>query len=229
MGNFLARLTADVALGAFYFVVTALVAYGLATAGLYLFPDPWDNSLGPDAHYIILAGSSLLAFVIFQFRREKSLRGRGSLDEVRKNSVRFVIDSSPNAQEMRNAVPSLPAPRSHGEKLYEERPSDYWANIIADIVIRLGYFSVVAFLLLYRHLWLEYRMHHPGMYPRHFGPFEVAEEIQHAYGAWDGQSIPGYLILPVIAGGLAALLCPWMKKRSYRAGRNLPWRKPRLK
>lgn len=87
-GDFWAQIIADIVLRIGFFIGTALVMYGLLFGGRHRYHHHWDWVNLPQVHFAVLAISTLSAiFGPFLYRKDVE-RGRGSLDEVRRNSRR---------------------------------------------------------------------------------------------------------------------------------------------
>ena len=74
------------------------------------------------------------------------------------------------------------------------RREDFWAHLIADIVVRIGLFGATFVLVVVN-------------MPRRY------------YRSWDGEVFQEYLYAAFAAGALAAILGPWLYRTAVQRGR----------
>ncbi|MBL7645911.1 MAG: hypothetical protein JNK74_06930 [Candidatus Hydrogenedentes bacterium] len=74
------------------------------------------------------------------------------------------------------------------------RREDFWAHLIADVVVRIGLFGATFVLMMVN-------------MPRRY------------YRDWDGETISGYMYVALVAGVLAAILGPWFYHAAVQRGR----------
>lgn len=74
------------------------------------------------------------------------------------------------------------------------RREDFWARLIADIVVRIGLFGATFVLVVVN-------------MPRRY------------YRSWDGEVFHEYLYAALVAGVLAAIFGPWLYHAAVQRGR----------
>lgn len=87
-GDFWAHLIANILVRIGYFVGTALVLFFSLFGGRHRYHQHWDWAENPEYLYGILALATLAAIFGPYLHRKEADQGRGSLDEVRRNSDR---------------------------------------------------------------------------------------------------------------------------------------------
>ena len=87
-GDFWAHLIANILLRIGYFAGTALFLFFTMYGGRHRYHHHWDWTKNSEYLYAILALSTLAAIFGPYFHRKEVDQGRGSLNEVRRNSER---------------------------------------------------------------------------------------------------------------------------------------------
>ena len=87
-GDFWAHWIANILVRIGYFVGTALVLFLSMISGMHRYHQHRDWEYHSEHLYVILALSTLAAIIGPYFHRKEVNQGRGSLDEVRRNSER---------------------------------------------------------------------------------------------------------------------------------------------